>query len=268
MIPIDEQPTQPMRSQLDPATRVTGLDLSLEREMLVVHPAASASIKIGLQNQSQSGKEIRVVATGLPDDWVQLSKAELRLGAGEFETIELTVAPQRRSDLPPADYPCVVAVSDASGATTQQQLIVRLGGFAGLSVALAPSSIDDDGRFSLVLRNQGNVNLALRIGARDQSGNLEITLPRNRLDIAPGQKEELACRVKARRRSLVGAVRQLPFALILTAEGRSGWQIGLPAATTVKPGLTPSWLTVLALAVIAVGLGIAAFALRVSPTLP
>ena len=264
MNPIDDQPTLPMRSA-DDRSLDAALDLTLERQTLDVHPASSNSVFVKIRSKSQRQMRLHISLSGTPADWIELDQTALMLDGGQSESVKLTVTPPRSPDMPPSDCPCVIRVADASGASIQRQLLIRLGGFSGLSLALSQSTLADGDSFTIFLRNQGNVELALGIKAREPSGQLAIHLPQDRLNIAPGQKMGLPCRVESRQRPLFGKPRTLPFALVLATEDASGWQVALPAGATVTPRLTPRLATILTFLICAIALGIFAFLSRPAP---
>lgn len=266
--PSGDQPTLPMRS-ISESTRPinASLRVDLETSLLDVYPASSSSLEIALSNRSHQEKTVAIEVDGLPENWAKLSQSAARLDSGDTAFIMLTVAPPRRADIKPGDYPATIAVRPRNNhdADVLLGLLVRLHGFGGLSLALEPDIVRHNKSLQLFLLNQGNEELRLALSARDPSAQLDIDLSEPGLLLAPGQRRRVACRVAARSRPLLGKSRKIPFALLVQADNDCAYQAAIPATALVKPRLSARNLGAALVLLAAVALALITFLTRTPP---
>ncbi len=239
--PSGGQATLPMRAISENTQPIrTSFHVDLEKSVLDVFPASSSSLEIAISNRS--GKETRfaIDVEGLPQAWAKLSQTAARLVSDETAYVILSVAPPRRADLKPGDYPATIVIraQNSADADTLVSLLVRLHGFGGLSLAVEPALVSDRETTQLFMLNQGNEDLRLAVSARDATNQLDIDLAERVLQLAAGQRGILSCRVAARNRPLVGKSREVPFALLVRADNDCAYLAAMPASAMVKPRLS------------------------------
>ena len=209
----------------------------LEHGEYTVFPASSATVSMDVTNRGRHDARFRVEASGLPDDWVQPGKVVFQLPAAESTQIQFHIRPARRSDMAPGDYPLTVTVTRLGDVEQIQQLValVKLGGYSGLSLAVAPAVCHDDEPFSLFLLNQGNQPLELALALRDPQDRLAKELTQDQVELPPGGRRRISGKVKARRRSLIGKPVEIPFALVAQSQDPSVYIVAAPARLCVQP---------------------------------
>ncbi len=238
--PSGDQATLPMRAISENTQPIrSSFHVNLEKPVLDVYPASSSSLEFAISNRS--GKETRftIDVEGVPQAWAKLSQSSARLVSDETAFVILSVAPPRRADLKPGDYPATIVIraQDSADADTLVSLLVRLHGFGGLSLAVEPALVSDRETTQLFMLNQGNEDLRLAVSAQDSTNQLDIDLEERVLLLAAGQRGVVSGRVAARSRPLVGKSREIPFALLVRADNDCAYLAAMPASVMVKPRL-------------------------------
>ena len=239
--PSGDQATLPMRAISENTQPIrSSFNVYLEKSVLDIYPASSSSLEIAIS--SRSGKETRftIDVEGLPQVWASLSQSSARLDGDETAFVILSVAPPRRADLKPGDYPATIVIraQNSADADSLVSLLVRLHGFGGLSLAVEPALVSDRETTQLYMLNQGNEDLLLAVSAQDTTNQLDIDLEERVLLLAAGQRGVVSGRVAARSRPLVGKSREIPFALLVRADNDCAYLAAMPASVTVKPRLS------------------------------
>ena len=235
--PGSDQPTLPMGAVAD-RTQPLRLDfhLHLERPLVEVFPASSASVQLTITNRRPVETRFQITFSGLPEGWGKLNQAVARIAEGESDLVSLHIVPPRRAATPPADYPVTITVNPINEPirTVQQLLTVRLREFVGLSVAVDPPLINNGESFHVYLLNQGNEALPLRLRANSSHKDLAIELSERELQLSAGQRSKIAGRVRTKR-PITGQVQSIPIALLVQGQNASGFLVALPARVIVKP---------------------------------
>ena len=243
-------------------TQPAGLDFraSLKSGEYSVFPASSATIALEVSNLSRAEAGFRVETSGLPEDWIKPERVVFPLPANETTQIQFQIKPARRSDMAPGDYPLTISVRRQGDLDQVLPLvaIIQLGGYSGLSLALAPALCRDGETFRLFLLNQGNIPLRLALAVRHPQAGLRVTLNQELVELPPGGRRRISGEVWARRRALIGKPVEIPFALIARSMDPGAYTVAMPARARVQPRLSYRAAAALALAVIAMLLGAAA----------
>ena len=239
--PSDSQPTLPMTSISENTRPMNApFHVDLEKSVLDVYPASSSSLEIAITNRGGEEMPFTIEVDGLPNNWAKLSQSSARLDSDDTAFIILSVAPPRRADIKPGDYPATIAIraTDNDDSEALMGLLVRLHGFGGLSLAVEPALLRDSKSTQLFMLNQGNEDLRLAVSAQDPEGKLDINLMERGVQLAAGQRGTVSCRVAARSRPLAGKSRKIPFALLVQADNDSAYLAAIPASVLVKPRLS------------------------------
>ena len=256
-----DSPTVAMPA-LGEQTQPAGIDFRarLERGEYTVFPASSVSVSLEVTNRGQAEASFRVETSGLPEGWVQPASFPFQLPAHESTQLQFQIKPALRSDMPPGEYPLSIAITRLGGAGQVLRLvaIIRLGGYSGLSLALAPAICQEDEPFRLFLLNPGNVPLDLSLSIRDPQGSLAVELAQDQVELPPGGRRRISGKVRARRRPLVGKPVEIPLALITRARDASAFTVAAPVSLRVQPRWRYRHAALFALALIALLLGAAA----------
>ncbi|MCY4069886.1 MAG: FHA domain-containing protein [Chloroflexi bacterium] len=239
--PSDSQPTLPMASISENTRPIrASLHVELEKTVLDVYPASSSSLEIAVTNRGAQEITFTIDVDGLPVNWAKLSQSSGRLDGDDTAFIILSVAPARRADIEPGEYPATIVMrtTDNDDSDLLVGLMVRLHGFGGLSLAVEPALVREGKSLQLFMLNQGNEDLRLALSAGDPEGQLDIDLMERGVQLAAGQRGIVSCRVAARDRPLLGKSREIPFALLVQADNDSAYLAAIPAGVLVKPRLS------------------------------
>ena len=243
-------------------TQQAGLDFraSLDSGEYTVFPAASVTISMEVMNRSQAQAAFRFETSGLPVGWVKPASLPFQLPAQEATQLQFQIKPARRSDMPPGDYPLKISITRLGDVAQVLQLvtIIKLGGYSGLSLALAPALCQEDQPFQIYLLNQGNSRLELELAVDDSQGRLEAELTQDQVDLPAGGRRRISAVARARRHSLIGKPDQIPIALIARSRDPSGFTVAAPASVNVQPRWSYRSAALVAVALIALLLGAAA----------
>ncbi|MCY4021226.1 MAG: FHA domain-containing protein [Chloroflexi bacterium] len=266
--PSGDQPTLPM-SAITESTRPinASFHIDLEKSVLDVYPASSSSLEIAVTNRGDKQQTFTIEVDGLPSSWATLSQSSARLDADDTAFIVLSVAPARRADVKPGDYPATIAIrpGDNDDSDLLLGLLVRLHGYGGLSLAVEPALVREGKSLRLFLLNQGNEDLRLALSARDPSNQLDIDLMERGVKLAAGQRGTVSCRVAARGRPLLGKSRQIPFALLVQADNDCAYLAAIPASVLVKPRLSARLLSAAVLLIVVAAITLFALLARRPP---
>ena len=239
--PSGDQPTLPMRSVSEHTRPLdASFHVDLEKSVIDVYPASSSSVEIAITNRSDKEMQFAIDVDGLPKRWAKLSQSSARLEGDDTAFVVLSVAPARRADVRPGEYPATVTVRSLDNNVTDLclALSVRLHGFGGLSLAVEPGLVEESRSLQLFMLNQGNEDLCLAVSPYDPQDQLDIELKERRVQLAAGQRWITACSVAARNRPLAGKSRKIPFALLVQAENDCAYLAAIPASVLVKPRLS------------------------------
>lgn len=266
--PSDSQPTLPMTSLSENTQPInTPFHVELEKSVLDVYPASSSSLEIAITNRGDKEMPLTIDVEGLPNNWAKLSQSSARLDNDDTAFIILSVAPPRRADIKPGDYPATIAIraTENNDAEALVGLLVRLHGFGGLSLAVEPALVQDSKSTQLFMLNQGNENLRLAVSAQDPERQLDIDLTERDVQLAAGQRGTVSCRVAARSRPLLGKSRNIPFALLVQADNDSAYLAAIPAGVLVKPRLSPRHIGAALVLIAAFAMALIALLARIPP---
>ncbi len=266
--PSDSQPTLPMTSISENTRPMHALfHVDLEKSVLDVYPASSSSLEIAITNRSGREMPFTIEVDGLPNNWAKLSQSSARLGADDTAFIILSVAPARRADLKPGDYPATIAIraTENNDSEALVGLLIRLHGFGGLSLAVEPALVRDSKALQLFMLNQGNEDLRLAVSAQDPESQLDIDLTERDVQLAAGQRGIVSCRVASRSRPLVGKSRKIPFALLVQADNDSAYLAAIPASVLVKPRLSPRHIGAAIVVIAAIAMTLIVLLARIPP---
>lgn len=267
--PSDSRPTLPMTSISENTRPIkSSFHVDLEKSVLDVYPASSSSVEIAITNRGDKEIPVTISVDGLPKNWAKLSQSSARLDIDDTAFIVLSLAPPRRADVKPGDYHATIAIraSEDDDSDMLVGLLVRLHGFGGLSLAVAPALVQDSKSLQIFMLNQGNEDLRLAVSAQDPEGKLDIDLMERVVQLAAGQRGIVTCCVAARSRHLVGKSRNIPFALLVQADNDCAYLAAIPASVLVKPRLSAR--RVGAAVVLIAAFAMALFALLARPAPP
>ena len=260
-----DSPTVSMQAILDQTQPAEiGFRASIDSSELNVWPFSSASAELSITSLTADESQFSIETAGLPEGWTTPSELTFAVDGRETVQILIQIRPSQHTGMAPGDYPLTVSVTrlGASEHRVQLAMLVRLGGYGGLSLALDPTEMRHNDLFHLFMLNQGNEELQLALQTHDPGVLLDIRLAQDVVRMSPGGRAKISGNVRARQRPLVGSTTHLPFALMAQADNPSAYLVALPAVMTVKPYLSYRALSTLVAALIIVCLVFAAALLQ------
>ncbi|MDQ7035811.1 MAG: FHA domain-containing protein [Anaerolineae bacterium] len=122
---VDESPTLPMTVQDDETQRITrdktDIRLELDKTRLNVWPAASGSSELSVLNTGNETQRLSIRVSGMPSEWLRLTRSEIELDSGETVYVLLNIKPPRRPNTVPSTYEVTIEVAPID----QPELIVH-----------------------------------------------------------------------------------------------------------------------------------------------
>ncbi len=215
----------------------TGFRAELEKVSINVWPGASLTAKLSITNLSDDISQFSIDKAGLPANWTTPRQLTFSVFGGDTLEIMHHIAPPRRSDLTPGEYPLAISVTqmDADESPVQLIQLVQLGGFAGLSIALDPPVLQPKSPVSLRLLNLGNEALRLTLLPHAEDGLLDIKLAQTEIRLAAGERASISGITDIKRRPLLGRSQRIPFALLAQAQAPHNFLVSQPATVIVDP---------------------------------
>lgn len=214
-----------------------GFRAELESAVINVWPCASASTRLAITNLTGATSQFSVDTGGLPADWTTPRQLIFSVNGGATLEIMLHIAPPRRSDIAPGEYPLSISVTrlDADDSALQLVQLVQVGGFTALSIALDPPILQPKSPFSLHLLNLGNEELGLTLRAHRPDGLLNLRLAQTEVRLAAGERASVSGLAELKRRRIFGRPKQISLALLAQAQEPHNFLVGQPATALVNP---------------------------------
>ena len=248
-----DSPTVALNASLDrtqPAAR--GFRASLAKGVIHVWPCSSFSTTLSITNLTDDIAQFSVRTGGLSAEWTTPARLIFSVNGGDTLEILFTIAPPRRADIRPGEYPLAISVSrlDSDESAAQLVLLVQLGSFAGLSVALQPQILRPKQPFRVSLLNLGNDKLPLRLLPYDSKSKFDIRLERQEVLLSAGELAVISGVIDLKRKPIFGPPAAIPFALLAQAPEPNRYLVSQPATAIVDPMVGNRALILAALAAV------------------
>jgi pSer/pThr/pTyr-binding forkhead associated (FHA) protein len=261
---VDESATMPIPTQDESTQRIerdkSNIRLDLDHTRMNVWPAASGSAELAVLNSDDKTQRLSLRVSGMPSEWLRLTRSEIELDAGETVYVLLNIKPPRRPNTVPTRYDVTIEVAPV----TQPDLVVHallevnVQAYSGFGIAIVPQ-MDAGDPVSVFLHNQGSSNLRLSLSALDKHHALNFKLPDSILTLQPGQRLRVDVEVTAHNPPLLGAPQEHHVVIQAKSHDESGF-VAATSGTVRIPPRFPLWgvitavgiaLSVLALAIVA-----------------
>lgn len=241
-----------------------GFRAQLKSGEIHVWPCSSASAMLSITNLTDEISQFSIETAGLPAEWTTPRRLIFSVNGGDSLEIMLQIAPPRRADIAPGTYPLSISVSrlDPDESTALLVLLVQLGGFAGLSIALDPPLLRPQTPFRVFLLNLGNEDLPLNLRPHDPGRLLDIRLARAELRLGAGERAVISGDANLKRRRIFGPPALIPFALLAEAQKPDSYVVCQPATVIVDPVVSNRLLIGALLAIVIALLALAALIIQ------
>lgn len=211
----------------------TGLHVALVSPAVAIDPGRQATATLTVTNRGRVVDTVTIEITDLPADWYTIETPQSSLVPGAHLDVQLTLHPPRRHDSLAGHYDFTVKVASRE----HQREAIAIGSFEVLpfeSFSLAFEAVRSSRNFRLVAENRGNQPARLGLAGQDDEQVFRYEFDSSVVQLAPGEKQVLALKVR-RPRQLLGPRVVLPFEVVASAE--SGSDVRARGQLSVDPPL-------------------------------
>ncbi len=167
---------------------------------------------IVMQNTGTDVDQYAVELDGLPSAWYSLVNPAVAMFPQDKEEARLIVRPPKGGNVTAGAYPFRVAVVSRkdNAETSRVEGVLRIGAVSVFDAEIAPRKVVATwwGRFNIVLRNSGNVDLDLALEGSDPEDACRYTFRPEAPLLSAGERATVRARVRRRGLHLVGYRKQ------------------------------------------------------------
>lgn len=216
-------------------------------------------ITIKLINGFGSQQHFTYRIQGLPLDWYDPPKEEIRLDKSSPGTLTITLHPPRstRTIADTHEFDVYIFPRDNPQTFVRRRIKLRINPYYDFKTELQPKRIRTSGSAELRITNNGNNLETYLITADDPEQLLQVTLEHTEITIAPGRTESIIIRVNSRQIRLAGLSRNVPFNVVVKSALPEGAQHA-QNAEFVWQALLPPWSVPLLMTLMLACVGLAA----------
>jgi len=211
--------------------------LMLDEPQQLVAPGARLQLALLIENVGSDETTYVISTGGMEREWVKLSLREVRLGPGEQAEIMITIQPPRNPQTRPGRYPLTVRVAMKDDPNRALEAVREIDVVGYSALAMVVQGGRQNGLYHLAVQNQGNTPTAIQLGGYNRERLLSYHFQPSRLQLAPGETQQVTLRVRPRGGRPFGQSRQVEFAVVARSLDRAGYH----APVSVHYTLTPSW---------------------------
>lgn len=260
----NENPTRPldvpeeMTRRIEPVGSKTSFNVEAEAPDIAIAPGAYTSSRIMITNADTETTRFVVEVSGIPKEWIRVDRPELDVRSGDSEDVTISFKPTRTPESTPGDYRVRVLVRPKNQLDEyiKTEVPLKILAYVGLGVALESRQIRAGEQFRLLLHNQGNAPLPLKLYGRDLTAKtkapgktdslLKFDIPSAQIVLPPGQRTSFSGTVSMRQPRLFGDARTIPFDVLVRGANASGFLVAMRGRVTEKPALPKSAIYALA----------------------
>ncbi|MBI5564836.1 MAG: FHA domain-containing protein [Chloroflexi bacterium] len=221
------------------------VSISLVGPTQPVAPGTVTTANLTIQNRGTVVDELIIKVSGVPIEWVRITKDRVPLLPNAQETITITFAPPRRPDATATDHAFIVSVISReyrTGANANGTLKVLP--FQGFSFNLNPQRSTRD--YQLMVQNQGNAPTAYRFHGSDDEQALTYRFGQDGVSLQPGQSGAIALHVAPKIKPRVGTRETRSFNIVATPLDPTAAETKATGQLIIRPPI-PVWLIPLVL---------------------
>ncbi|WP_211347085.1 hydrolytic protein [Saccharothrix australiensis] len=222
---------------------------------VVVTPGQETSTTMTVRNDSDivEAYEFEVVGDCAP--WTAVEPARLSLYPGTSGQVTVLLRPPRSPSVRAGEVPLGVRVLPAERpeSVVVSETTVVVEPFAEQRAELVPERRRAwrSARYHVELHNAGNTPVAVSLTAPEADDRLTYTVPRQPVDVAPGDRAELDLRVRVGSVLWFGKPEHWPLALEVTAVAGEDATRHEPEGELIQLPVLPRWLLALLAALLA-----------------
>jgi hypothetical protein len=251
----NENPTRPldvpeeMTRRITPVESRTSFNVEAEAPDIAIAPGAYTSSRIMITNASSETTRFVVEVSGIPREWIRVDRPELEVRSGDSEDVTISFKPTRVPESTPGDYRVRVLVRPKNQLDEyiKTEVPLKVLPYSGLGVALETRQVRAGDQFRLLMHNQGNAPLQLKLYGRDLTaktktpgktdGLVKFDISSTQIVLGAGQRASFSGTVAMRQPRLFGEPRTIPFDVLIRAANASGFLVAVRGRVTEKPAL-------------------------------
>jgi uncharacterized protein YraI len=242
------------------------VNVSLVGPAQAVMPGNLVTASLTVQNRGTVVDELLLRLSGLPGEWVRLSKDRIPLLPNDQETITISFQPPRRPEALARDHPFQIAVySREHGKGSNVTGVLKVLPYRDFGLSLEPVRSQKD--FSVQLENRGNAPVSYQLSGNDDEHSLRYNFQPPSLTLAPAQKAAVPLEVAPKEKPRIGSRETRAFSVTATPVERDAAPATTNGQLVIRPPV-PVWLIPLLLLLMLCGCITAAYAYtQVCPTI-
>ena len=211
-----------------------------------VAPGSVVTATLTIQNRGTVVDEFTVRVSGLPGNWVRLSKDRVPLLPNAQDQTVITFQPPRRAEAVASDHAFTISVISREHHTgVNAQGVLRVLPYQGFVIELQPVRSRRD--FQVVAQNQGNAPVTYRLSGVDDEHALLYSFTQETVSVQPGQTLGVPLQVLPKSRPTIGTNQTRAFNVIAEPTDQSGAaEVKAAGQLIIRPPI-PIWLIPLVL---------------------
>jgi pSer/pThr/pTyr-binding forkhead associated (FHA) protein len=222
------------------------LNISLVGPAQPVAPGSVVTATLTIQNRGTVVDELTVRVSGVPVNWVRISKERVPLLPNALEAVTITFQPPRRAEAVATDHRFTISVISREHRTgVNTQGILRVLPYSGFTIDLQPVRSRRD--FQVVAQNQGNASVTYHLTGVDDEHSLLYSFAQETVSLQPGQTLAVPLQVLPKVAPRIGTNQTRAFNVLAGAGDQSGAPEAKAAGQLIIRPPIPIWLIPLAL---------------------
>lgn len=220
------------------------VDILLQGLQFTASPGEQVDISVMLISHGLGVDIFQLTVEGLPDDWVTVPVATLRLEPADVREAVLFVQPPRRSTTTPGSYPfrIVIASLEAHHQVARMDCILIVPAFiefkSSVEAALSHRNLAEQ----VTIQNFSNTPVAFEVTCSSPSDMIVFKPGESQqIEVAGGGEATLEYIAGPARRVWVGSKKHYPY--VVTIQAADG-QVQTLEASSIARGLLPVWALV------------------------
>ncbi len=205
-----------------------------------VVPGGQVEVPMSILNSGRNNDLYRLSIEGLPSSWLSLPDA-LPLAPGDQSQVTLGIRPPRSSKSRAGRYPFTIQIDSqqAPGQHVDLDCTLTVGAFSQFSVEVQPQQFYADQLSRVVIKNQGNIQLALTVWWQSEKDNLmfEPSEPQS-VRVPAGESSATEFSARPALRPIFGGEKLYPFSAFVQSSDRETRTL---TGDVISSGRIPFW---------------------------
>ncbi len=225
------------------------VNVSLVGPVAPVAPGNVVTATVTIQNRGSVVDEFIIRVTGVPGNWVRLSKERVPLLPNAQEAVTITFQPPRRAEAVATDHRLTISVISREHQTgVNVQGMLRVLPYSGFVLSLQP--VRSTLAFTVVAQNQGNAPVTYQLSGVDDERSLDYRFSQGLVTLQAGETANVPLEVSPKVRPSIGTRETRGFNIVGTSTDQSGAaEVRANGQLIIRPPI-PIWLIPLVILVL------------------